>query len=183
MSKINQHADLCEQIHKIYVNKNHDYGDSFGKSIEEFGPIAGIVRMEDKFNRIKTLIRKGGDQKVADESVIDTLLDLANYAIMLSMELGDTEEYEIGNKIDHFTNFRSFIKEEFTDFLVKHKYPSGISDMDISYELNYSVATWTVNTDGSAKTVALPKLDCLKSSSVDERKRDYKAAIKWIAPC
>lgn len=183
MSKIDKHADLCNQIHKIYASKNHDYGDSFGKSIEEFGPIAGVVRMEDKFNRIKTLIKKGGDQKATDESMRDSLLDLANYAIMLAIELGDTEEYAISKKIDHFTNFRSLIKEEFTDFLVKHKYPSGISDMDISYESNYSVATWTVNTNGLARTVALPNIELLSSLDACKREEHYIEALRWITPC
>ena len=90
MSKIDRHKNICDHIHEVYISKNHDYGDSFGKSIAEFGPIAGVVRMEDKMNRIKSLIKKGGDQKVTDESMKDTLLDLANYAIMLSMELDDT---------------------------------------------------------------------------------------------
>lgn len=179
MNKIHQHADLCNQIHKIYISKNHDYGDSFGKSIAEFGPIVGVVRMEDKMNRIKTLIKKGGDQKVTDESMKDTLLDLANYAIMLSMELDDTGDEENS----HTTDFRSLIKEEITDFLVKHKYPSGISDMDISYEPNYSVATWTVNHDSSYKTVALPNIELLSGLCAHERKEHYKAAMKWIASC
>lgn len=63
MDKIYDRTLLCNQIHKIYVDKNHDYGDSFSKSVAEFGPIAGIVRMEDKMNRIKSLIKKGDDQK------------------------------------------------------------------------------------------------------------------------
>lgn len=179
MDKIHYHALLCDQIHKTYVDKNTDYGDSFSKSFEEFGPIAGVIRMEDKMSRIKSLIKKGGDQKVVDESMKDTLLDLTNYALMLAMELGDTD----GKESDHFTNFRSLIKEEFTDFLVNNKYPSGISDMDISYESNYSVATWTVNTDGSAKTVALPNIELLSSLDECKREKHYIAAIKWIASC
>lgn len=179
MDKIQHHTLLCNQIHKTYVDKNHDYGGSFGKSIAEFGPIAGIVRMEDKMNRIKSLIKKGGDQKVTDESIKDTLLDLANYAIMLCMELSDTGDEESS----HSTDFENLIKEEFTDFLVKHRYPSGISDMNISYEPNYSVATWIVDHDCSAKTVALPNIDLLGGLNVHERKEHYKAAIKWIAPC
>lgn len=48
------------------------------------------IRLGDKFNRFKTL-SKGSEQKVSDESIRDTLLDLANYAIMTVMEL-DLEE-------------------------------------------------------------------------------------------
>lgn len=69
----------------LYENKNKDYGDSFGKSIKEHGNIAGIVRMEDKFNRLKSLLNS--NEKPNYESVSDTLTDLANYAIMMRIEL------------------------------------------------------------------------------------------------
>jgi len=48
--------------------------------LDEHGLIAAIVRMEDKFNRIKKLNKS--QAQVSDESIIDTLLDLGNYAIM-----------------------------------------------------------------------------------------------------
>ena len=73
---------------KTYVAKNHDYGDSFSKSIEEWGSVAGLVRIQDKFNRAKNLLMKCTETSSrVDEAVSDTLLDLANYAIMLRMAL------------------------------------------------------------------------------------------------
>ena len=39
------------------------------------------IRLSDKLNRFKKL-SKNGDAKVADESIRDTLIDLANYALM-----------------------------------------------------------------------------------------------------
>ena len=39
----------------------------------------------DKLERLKTLY-KGGDQQVKDESIDDTLLDIANYAVMELLE-------------------------------------------------------------------------------------------------
>lgn len=47
------------------------------------------IRLGDKFNRFKTLSRKLDTQKVSDESLKDTLLDLANYAIMTVLEMED----------------------------------------------------------------------------------------------
>ena len=44
------------------------------------------IRLGDKLSRFKTLTRKG-EQKVQDETIRDTLLDLANYAVMTVMEL------------------------------------------------------------------------------------------------
>lgn len=44
------------------------------------------IRLGDKFSRFKTLSR-GCEQKVNDESIRDTLIDLANYAIMTVLEM------------------------------------------------------------------------------------------------
>jgi hypothetical protein len=43
------------------------------------------IRLSDKFNRFKTLSKT--NQLVNDESIKDTLLDLANYAIMTVLEI------------------------------------------------------------------------------------------------
>lgn len=71
---------ITEEMARIYEAKNHDYGDSFGESCNEFGITAALVRMGDKFNRLKSLTKK--EALVKDESIEDTLKDLANYAIM-----------------------------------------------------------------------------------------------------
>lgn len=71
----------------LYDRKNADYGDSFSQSIDEFGYVAGLVRIGDKFNRAKQLLLVQQGQFINDESVVDTLTDLANYAIMLRMEI------------------------------------------------------------------------------------------------
>lgn len=76
---------ITNEMFETYLKKNHDYGNSFNKSLDKFGIIASVVRMEDKFNRIESLIKK--EAKVADESISDTLLDLANYCIMTKMWL------------------------------------------------------------------------------------------------
>lgn len=182
MDKIQKHENLCDQIHKTYIDKNHDYGDSFGKSIEEFGPIAGIVRMEDKFNRIKSLIKKGGDQKVTDESIEDTLFDLANYAIMLAMELGD--EAEKTEEICDIARFADVIEREFIEFLIEAKYPDGITNVTFSYKPDYySEANWIVMKDCSAMKVKIPSIERLHTLSADERKKQYELSVKWITPC
>lgn len=77
---VKDHRETLEHLHDLYKRKNIDYGNSFDKSLDEHGLIAAIVRMEDKFNRIKKLNKS--DALVNDESIIDTLLDLGNYAIM-----------------------------------------------------------------------------------------------------
>lgn len=67
-------------MYETYKMKNADYGNSFDKSCDEFGITAALVRIGDKFNRIKQLTKQ--ENLVKDESIEDTLLDLANYAIM-----------------------------------------------------------------------------------------------------
>lgn len=84
--KVCRHADICEEINKLYEQKNHDYGDSFHQTFVEEGMAMARIRLGDKFNRFKTLSR-GGEQKVNDESIRDTLIDLANYAIMTVLEM------------------------------------------------------------------------------------------------
>lgn len=85
--KVVIHKRLCLLLNSIYEKKNHDYGDSFHKTFVEEGMAMARIRLDDKLNRFKTLSRKGAEQQVSDESIKDTLLDLANYAIMTVLEM------------------------------------------------------------------------------------------------
>lgn len=78
LSKVQRHAEICKEINNLYERKNHDYGDSFHQTFVEEGMAMARIRLGDKFSRFKTLSR-GGEQKVNDESIRDTLIDLANY--------------------------------------------------------------------------------------------------------
>lgn len=80
---VQQFMDITANMAKTYAAKNHDYGNSFDQSLDKFGIIAAIVRMGDKMNRLESLAVKRAEVK--DESIKDTLLDLANYAIMTVM--------------------------------------------------------------------------------------------------
>ena len=84
--KVAHHAKICDEINELYAKKNHDYGDSFGQSYREEGMAMARIRLGDKFNRFKTLSRNN-EQMVNDESIRDTLIDLANYAIMTVLEM------------------------------------------------------------------------------------------------
>ncbi len=85
MNKHEKHMEICEQLNRIYRDKNHDYGDSFGETFKKLGIISAVTRITDKVNRLQILCTK--ENKVKDESIIDTLKDLANYAIMTLIEL------------------------------------------------------------------------------------------------
>ena len=85
-SKPEQHMAICKELNALYTRKNHDYGDSFHQSFVEEGMAMARIRLGDKLNRFKSLTKKE-KQEVKDESVRDTLIDLANYAIMTVMEM------------------------------------------------------------------------------------------------
>lgn len=87
---IEQFMSITQDMTKTYAAKNHDYGNSFEESLDEFGLVASVVRLGDKMNRIKSLIKK--EAQVKDESIKDTLLDMANYAIMTVMWMNKNQK-------------------------------------------------------------------------------------------
>ena len=85
MDKIQRHQELLNTMHELYITKNHDYGDSVHDTYLKYGLTSFLVRLEDKLNRARTISQK--EQLVKDEKIKDTLLDLANYAILAVLEL------------------------------------------------------------------------------------------------
>lgn len=77
---------VLDEMKELHAKKDKDYGSAFHKSFEEFGVTAGVVRLNDKMERVKSLV-KNGKAEVKDESLLDTLKDLASYAVMLYVEL------------------------------------------------------------------------------------------------
>ena len=86
------YKQITDDMFELWKRKNTDYGSSVTKTYEDFGLVAFLVRMQDKLNRLKTLTKQ--DALVHDEKIEDTLLDLANYAILALIELtmDDMEE-------------------------------------------------------------------------------------------
>ena len=91
---VSRFREITNQMADLYERKNHDYGDSFGETFRKLGPISAITRITDKYNRIVSLTTKG-EQKVDGEAIEDTLIDLANYAIMTVMEMREMNENPI----------------------------------------------------------------------------------------
>lgn len=84
MNKQQKHKELLNKLEELYKTKNADYGDSVSETYKKYGMTSFLVRIEDKLNRVRTLSQK--DAKVQDEKIEDTLLDLANYAILAIIE-------------------------------------------------------------------------------------------------
>lgn len=86
MDKVQKHSTICTKLNKVYAQKNAAYGDAFGETFHKLGMISAVTRMTDKINRLQSLCMNP-DIDMGDESMIDTCLDLANYAIMTVIEL------------------------------------------------------------------------------------------------
>jgi hypothetical protein len=76
---------ITEQMYALTYAKNSDYAsdeDPFA-NFRTFGELGILVRMSDKFARLKTLLIDKKEVVVSDETVEDTILDLATYAALL----------------------------------------------------------------------------------------------------
>ncbi|HEM9179435.1 TPA: DUF1599 domain-containing protein [Streptococcus agalactiae] len=76
--------------YQTFLAKNADYGNSFEKSLNDLGIVAGIVRIGDKYNRVCNLIK---NKQNVSESLSDTLNDMANYCVMLAVWLEEEERH------------------------------------------------------------------------------------------
>ena len=80
MDNVETFKKITDNMSELYARKNHDYGDSFVETVNEFGLIAPAIRLSDKLNRFKSLLKS--TSQITDEKIEDTLIDMANYAIM-----------------------------------------------------------------------------------------------------
>lgn len=87
--KMSMFNNILDKMRKIHESKNNDYSPEgeFGNFSEServgVEPWRGaFVRLQDKYTRCCNLIR-GKEQMVKNEALEDTLLDLANYAVIV----------------------------------------------------------------------------------------------------
>ena len=144
-SKEGIHQEVCQELHNTYRRKNHDYGDSFATLRQEY-PNAILIRLGDKYNRLKALM-SGKAAQVKDESIDDTLLDLANYCILELVE----RRYAAGN-------FPRAKAENNTDFSLNEYQGAAMTFKDPEQgDLNYSVLG--LNGEAGEVADALKKLN------------------------
>ncbi len=77
----NKFLEYTDYLANVLQQKNIAYDDSFSKSLDEDGLLVLKIRLGDKFNRVSSLIKKD-ELKENDESLEDTLLDMAGYSIL-----------------------------------------------------------------------------------------------------
>ena len=92
MKKYERHSEITKQLNEIYIAKNTDYGDAFGDTFKKLGIISAVTRITDKTNRLMSLSAKTeAERNVKDETIKDTLMDLADYALMTLIEMEELE--------------------------------------------------------------------------------------------
>ena len=69
-----------EEYVNLFYHKHRDYGPG---NIAAFGEIGVVVRLSDKMERLKNLLKNGLDPN--NESLRDTVLDILGYAAILLM--------------------------------------------------------------------------------------------------
>lgn len=115
MNYRDMHNAVLEEIRDIDIRKDHDYGSSFSNIYQKFGLLSSVIRLNDKMSRLETLVNK--EAQVKDESIRDTLLDMANYCIKTIVELDKeksvkTEKIEFGLVVCEKCGWRSLQKYE-----------------------------------------------------------------------
>lgn len=86
--------DQQNKMLNLMAKKNADYGNAFNKGCDKLGYRYGLARMYDKANRLIHLIEDDfqgySNPNVEDESMFDTIQDLANYCnMLLAWKAGD----------------------------------------------------------------------------------------------
>lgn len=86
MDRLDIYQYILNNLEETYKAKNNDYGNSVADTYEKFGDLSFLVRITDKYNRLLTLCNPNNEQKVKDEKIDDTILDLANYCLLWLVE-------------------------------------------------------------------------------------------------
>ena len=85
-----QFRQIAVKLGDLYEKKNTAYGNSFGDTYKKLGIISAATRISDKCNRLCNLA-KNPDIDNLEESIDDTLRDMANYCIMTLIELQNSK--------------------------------------------------------------------------------------------
>ena len=85
-SENSKFGKVLSEMFDTYKKKNADYGNSFSETIQEFGYIPAVARINDKLKRVKNMV-KGNEMNIKNESLRDNLMDIAVYSVLTIVEL------------------------------------------------------------------------------------------------
>lgn len=106
---------ITEKLKNLLILKNRNYGSSFEKSCDKYGDTVYLIRLEDKLNRLTNMvlnnIKDGQNNDKENESVDDTLLDIAGYALL-------AYEYRANKNDEYIKNHSNIdtIEETYTGY-------------------------------------------------------------------
>ena len=103
MDNIEKFKKITAEMANLYEEKNRNYGNSFDKSLDEDGLLVSKIRLGDKFNRFSSLLKQQSNG-TSDESIKDTLIDLANYAIMSIMWMENQKSIKLNGYTHDYTS-------------------------------------------------------------------------------
>ncbi len=70
---------MSNDLIELLVKKGSDYGDSYFLLRKEYGATSFLIRLADKFYRLKELSKK---EALVNESIEDTLNDIIGYCML-----------------------------------------------------------------------------------------------------
>jgi len=85
-SENSKFGKVLSEMFDTYKKKNADYGNSFSETIQEFGFVPAVARINDKVKRMKNIV-KGQKMNIESESLRDNLMDIAVYSVLTIVEL------------------------------------------------------------------------------------------------
>ena len=170
--------DQQNKMLNLMAKKNADYGNAFNKGCDKLGYRYGLARMYDKANRLIHLIEddfKGCNKpNVEDESMFDTIQDLANYCNMLLAWLNTTVE---GEPVIPSTGELESSFIDISNLLATNKLIliEEISKKDVTNEIieNYGIDNLCKDKDGYVYNLSSDN----KEISVTSEHKDYVIAI------
>lgn len=134
-----KYMDVINKLKETFLKKNHDYGSSVKKNYDKFeayGKNEGLKyvfgRIAEKHDRLENLIYGDHTNQVTDESIEDTLLDMANYAILAAVSI---QEHKTNPVQEHKANPQSPSLAE----LIKKYYPDDFKQITLKPDSPYGI--------------------------------------------
>lgn len=128
---------ITEKMYEVYKAKNADYGDSFNITRNEY-PNAILIRLQDKFLRLKQLYRNNFKANVQNESVKDTLMDMANYCILELIAITEQENInKAANSGKYTMNEMLEVQERFEKLNRKLQFMNDMRNRDKAIDAQF----------------------------------------------
>ena len=128
---------ITEKMYEVYKAKNADYGDSFNITRNEY-PNAILIRLQDKFLRLKQLYRNNFKANVQNESAKNTLMDMANYCILELIAITEQENInKVANSGKYTMNEMLEVQERFEKLNRKLQFMNDMRNRDKAIDAQF----------------------------------------------